>query len=64
MLFYLIQQLALTFWEKESADLPYIRSGLVQPLISYGEVCAYTHTPTDIRFARKIPFEVPVRPDN
>ena len=45
----------LTYGHKKSADLPYIRSGLVQPLISYGEVCAYAHTPIDIRFAHKSP---------
>jgi len=30
----------LGLWAQKSADLPYFRSGLVQPLISYGEVCA------------------------
>lgn len=31
--------------KKESADLPYIRSGPRKPIYPYGEACAYAHTP-------------------
>ena len=31
---------ALTAEHRESADLPYSPTGLVQPQISYGEACA------------------------
>lgn len=56
---------ATLFLEKKSADLPYIQSGLLQPLIRYGEACALRHIlQCELVFARLIPYEVAVRLDN
>ena len=64
-IYYFLSTVALTYVHKKSADLPYIHSGLPQPLISYGEVCAKMRTLQWILgLLLKIPCDVVVRVDN